>query len=360
MAKLTEDELLDRAFETLRSMLPEHRLSREQSPQDLDLDALWLLQAPGGQPAKVLVEAKARFLPRDVDQLQARLAPLVGRTPNATIVIVAPWLSPRSRALLTERRLNYIDLTGNIAIRISRPAVVIQTHGADRDPDPRAVPPAQLKGSRVNRIVRLLADVRPPYGVSALANAAGVSAGYVSRVLEALDEQALIQRGRRSEVINVEWARLLEARATNYDLLTSNRAETYVTQQSFEAILDQLRQQDTGDVVVTGSVAATQVAAITAPAQLVLYTSNPQTVRTEAKLLPATRGANVVLLRPADVSQVDRPRLVKGIAYTGLSQLAMDCLAGNGRLPEEGEAIMRVMAETEHEWRLPTLPALAR
>jgi len=359
MAGLTEDELLDRAFDALRSMLPEIQLSREQSPQDAGVDALWLLPAPNGQPATLLVEAKARLLPRDVDQLQARLTPLAGPTRNATIVIVAPWLSPRSRALLTERGLNYIDLSGNIAIRINRPTVVIQTHGTDRDPNPQVVPPAQLKGSRVNRIVRLLADVKPPYGVSALANAAGVSAGYVSRVLEALDEQALVQRGRRREVIDVEWARLLEARAANYDLLTSNQAETYVTQQSFEAILDRLRQQDTGDVVVTGSVAAAQVAPITAPAQLVLYTSSPKTVRTEAKLLPATRGANVVLLRPADFSQVDRPRLVDGIAYAGLSQLAMDCLDGNGRLPEEGDALLRVMAETEDHWRLPTLPTLA-
>jgi hypothetical protein len=111
--------------------------------------------------------------------------------------------------------------------------------------------------------------------------------------------------------------------------------------------------------VVTGSVAAAQVAPITAPAQLVLYTSSPKAIRTEAKLLPATRGANVVLLRPADISQVDRPRLINGIAHAGLSQLAMDCLAGNGRLPEEGEAVLRVMAETEDQWRLPTFPTPA-
>ncbi len=37
----------------------------------------------------------------------------------------------------------------------------------------------------------------------------------------------------------------------------------------------------------------------------------------------------------------------------------MDCLAGNGRLPEEGDALLRVMAESEDHWRLPTLPTLA-
>jgi hypothetical protein len=305
------------------------------------------------------VEAKTRILPRDVDQLQARLTPLAQQARNASIIVVAPWLSPRSRALLTERGLNYLDLTGNVTIRISRPTVVIHTHGADRDPNPQVVPPAQLKGSRVNRIVRLLADAKPPYGVSALANAAEVSAGYVSRVLEALDEQALIQRGHRGEVIDVDWARLLEARATNYNLLTSNSSETYVTQQSFEAILDRLRHLDNGDVAVTGSVAAALIAPITAPTQLILYASNPKTVRARTNLLPASRGANVVLLRPADASQIARPRILDGIAYAGLSQLAMDCLAGNGRLPEEGEALLRVMAETEDQWRLPSLPAPA-
>lgn len=365
VALITEHELLDRAYDALHSMLPEYELRRQEHSPDQGTpvrDAVWQLEEPGGVYTELLVEAKTRFLPRDVDRVLGGMTHRVRQMMrNPTIVVVAPWLSPRARALLVERGLNYIDLTGNVSIRIRRPAVVIHTHGADRDPSPQVVPPAQLKGSRVNRIVRLLADVKPPYGVGALARAAVVNAGYVSRVLEALDEQAIIRRGRRGEVVDVEWARLLEARARNYGLLSSNSADTYVTQMSFDAILERLRQRpgDFGEVVVTGSVAAEKVAPVTAPAQLVLYTSDPGLVRTQARLLPASRGANVILIRPADISQIDRPRIVDGVAHAGLSQLAMDCLAGNGRLPEEGAAVLRVMAATEEKWRLAELPAPA-
>lgn len=362
MVSPTEQELLGHAFEVLRFMLPEHELRRQDpAPEDgRTADAIWQLQEPSGVYTELLVAAKTRFLPRDVDRILGGLPPRVRQMMrNPTIIIVSSWLSPRARALLTERGLNYIDLTGNVSIRIRRPTIVIETHGADHDPSPQAAPPAQLKGSRVNRIVRLLADVKPPYGVTALARSAGLSAGYVSRILDALDEQALVQRGRRGKVLEVEWAGLLEARARNYDLLTSNSAETYVTQQSFDTVLQRLWQENIHNIVVTGSVAATRIAPVAAPAQLVLYTIDPGTVRAKAKLLPAARGTNVVLLRPADASQIDRPRMVEGVAHAGLSQLAMDCLAGNGRLPEEGAAILRVMSETEDQWRLPHLPAPA-
>lgn len=34
-----------------------------------------------------------------------------------------------------------------------------------------------------------------------------------------------------------------------------------------------------------------------------------------------------------------------------LSQLVVDCPARPGRLPAEGEAVLRYMGEHEHEWR---------
>ena len=45
-------------------------------------------------------------------------------------------------------------------------------------------------------------------------------------------------------------------------------------------------------------------------------------------------------------------RQVDGVRHVALSQLAIDCLSGPGRLPAEGEAVLNKMAEHESSWRL--------
>lgn len=80
-------------------------------------------------------------------------------------------------------------------------------------------------------------------------------------------------------------------------------------------------------------------------------------------LLPTDRGANVVLLRPYDDVVLREVDDVDGLRVVVPSQLALDCLAGNGRMPAEGEALLTWMGEHQAQWRRPTLdgvpPSLA-
>jgi len=95
---------------------------------------------------------------------------------------------------------------------------------------------------------------------------------------------------------------------------------------------------------------------VVVPSQLVLYVPDAENFAQRHELMPAQQGANVVLLHAADGSQLDRPRRVAGKRQVGVSQLALDLLTGNGRLPEEGEALLEWMAVNPTEWRLPQLP----
>jgi hypothetical protein len=69
-----------------------------------------------------------------------------------------------------------------------------------------------------------------------------------------------------------------------------------------------------------------------------------------------TRGANVTLLRPFDDVVWERKSADAGVTYAAASQVAVDCLTGNGRMPAEGAAVLRWMTEHEEQWRLPNLP----
>jgi hypothetical protein len=280
---------------------------------------------------------------------------------DPTILVVAPWLSPRTQVLLEESGYSYLDLTGNVRFRMDRPAVFIRLQGASRDPGSRPKARATLSGPKARRLVRLLVDTLPPQRPSDLATAGGLTAGYVSKLLESLDDQALVERDRRGVVTSVDWPSLLTAGAAGYGLLRNNAVATFVAQEGAAALYARLvKDEARPDVVVTGSFAASRIGQVAAPVQLVLYAGEPDEMRSFGRLLPTDRGADVVLLHPEDAAQLRATRIVDGLQHVGLSQLVLDCLSGNGRLPEEGQAVVAWMRENESGWRRNTLPALDR
>lgn len=151
---------------------------------------------------------------------------------------------------------------------------------------------------------------------------------------------------------------LLEAAAEKYDLLKSNDTMMYIAPAGATVLHAGLAAGKFLGAVVTGSHAAA-VALAAAPSQLAVYTTDPVKIRRGAGLLPADRGADVLLLKPADPSQVERPRPVNGATHVALSQLVIDLLGGTGRMPEEGTAVLDWMRDHEAQWRLPDLSAVA-
>src|SRR5262249_9606013 len=145
---------------------------------------------------RVRVEAKAGLSTaprRNVVAPKVRLMQQL--TGDAAVLVIAPWLSPRTRQELEQRHYGYLDLTGNVSFRLARPLVVIRTEGARQDPAPqRPAGRPQLGGPKAGRLVRFLADYRPPYRALDITEATGLSQPYVSRLLDTLENEALIAR----------------------------------------------------------------------------------------------------------------------------------------------------------------------
>ncbi len=363
MAGDPEQDLLDRAFEALHALLVEGDSGLELKPYPAALpdggrDAAWEITAPN-YTAQLLVEAFRRFTPRDVDRVLGGISPLVRKIMrDPPILVVAPWLSSRSRDLLTDRGLNYLDLTGNVRLRVARPSIFVRLEGAQQDPNPPAKPPVRLQGASINALIRVLVDYEPPYRMVELARAARLSNAYVSRALEALDEERLIERPSGSKVVTtVDWPNLLRARAAQYDMFKANRARGYIARSGPRQVYRQLAKLQDEQALVTGSFAASEFVHLAAPAQLALYVPNAQDFAQRYDLMPARQSANVMLLDAADQSQLDRARQAdNGAFHAGVSQVALDCLAGNGRMPEEGEALVEWMISNQTAWRTPGLP----
>jgi DNA-binding transcriptional ArsR family regulator len=366
-----ETDLVDDAIARLRVMLPApwtiERSGRAvpadgSPPRDILANATIDLRAPNGTSTTFAVEAKQSFGPRDVEKLSVGLSRTIRSIAGfIPILVVAPWLSARTRELLVRDNINFLDLTGNAFIKLENPALYIKADGATRNPQPAPRGRATVRGPKAARLIRLLVDVRPPYGVGEIAAATSLAAGYVSRLLDALDREALIERARRGRVDSVDIAGLLRRWAESYDVLKTNEATFFLAPNGAKEALSRLAERsDSTQVTITGSFAALRLAPVAAPALLLAYSNNIEAVAGDLGLLPADEGANVALLRAFDPVVWERGSEDSGVRYVAPSQAVVDCLTGNGRMPAEGEALIAWMTENEPRWRLSSIEDLGR
>jgi hypothetical protein len=360
-APLSENYMTETAVSWLRGRLPQSwevgpTARAEFQASDSTTGAAIDLRGPNGTYTTMVVEAKRAFGPRDVD----RLLTGIGKTIRALaahipILLVTPWLSGRTKELLADQGLNYLDLTGNALIRLDNPTVYIETQGAAKDPSPPPRSKARVRGPKAGRLIRWLVDVRPPYGVRELASSADLSISYVSRLLDTLDEETLVDRSPRGRVESVDISRLIRRWAGAYDVFRSNTTQRYIAPGGARRALEQLASLGTR-TAVTGSFAASRLAPVAAPALLAVYADVPQAISDALGLIPADQGANVALLSPFDPVGWDRTSTADGITYVAPSQAAVDCLTGNGRMPADGDALLQWMTGNENGWRLDGLP----
>lgn len=363
--ELSERDLLEQGIAQLADLLGEgwrvQLQENEKGGVDRGIDALLWVGRPGHEKV-VIVEAKYNLTPLDVKSSVGPQLDLARRyLGDAPALVISRWLSPRTRQVLEAQGLGYLDLTGNVSISIDDPVVRIRTDGDQRDPRPRVRGRRGLSGPRAGRLVRELVDFREPRRARELAEATGISEGYISRLLELLGEEGLIRRSERV-IVKIDWQGLLRARAATHQLMKANHVAPAITRLGLERTLSALRDNKVRhQVLATGSFAAQGFAPTAVGGALMLYVPpGPRVVDEVAQDLGLLRvdqtSVDVFLLQPMSHGAMDRPHpeRVNGVPIVGLSQLVLDCLTGPGRLPAEGESLLEWMVSHEGEWRGPS------
>lgn len=306
------------------------------------------IAAPSGDEAELKVQTIKDAAPRSVSALASEEGPML---------VVAGWLSERVQQILRARGASFLDSTGNAEIRLSKPGLFIRTEGAKRNPSPTPTKGPNLRGPKAWALLCTLAEIPPPLGVRELAEAVNVDAGYVSRVTRVLEDELLVTRSPRGPITAVEWEGVLRRAASTYSLFDANVSTTWVASSGPGRLLADLTGKRAGRWAVTGSFAAARVAPVAAPEQAVIFTDDPERLARAGRLLPATSGANVVLLEPYDPTVFNRAVTSDEIPNVSVAQAALDCLTGNARMPPEGEALLGWMRKNEPRWRIGSLPA---
>jgi hypothetical protein len=306
--------------------------------------------APDGRTADVRALVRRRLDPRAAGALGPADEPLI---------VVADWLSPRTRTILNEAGLSYADTTGNLLVMVDDPGLSITAEGASRDPSPRRTPTINLRGPRAWSLERTLAEVLPPYGLSELSEALGIDAGYVSRLLGGLADELLIDRQPRQPVARVDWEAMIRQITHTYSLLESNETTSWIAPAGPEQFLRDLASSKLRRWAITGSFASSQLVSVAAPAVAVVYTDDSERLADTVRLRPTRTGGNVVTAVPYDPIVFERTWEREGLVFASLCQVVVDCLTGFGRMPQEGDALLAWMRQRAPKWQATSLAATA-
>jgi hypothetical protein len=347
------NKLLRGALDVLGARLPEGwraRIDSAVSPRDrshTEADVRLRIQGPDTKAAALLAHVKRSLEPRGVLELRRRIDEAPALESN---IVIAPYLSPAVRQRLVENRMGFIDLTGNARIMLRRPGLFIDASGADVNPERQARSSRSLRGGKAGRIVRALVDRKQPPGIRELAKMAGVNPGYVSRVLAVLDRQALIERGTRGRIVRVDWPRLLERWAEQAPLSSRGTRTMCLDPRGLTALGTRLASSDLR-YAVTGTMAVSDLAPV-APARLaVIYVDDIDKAVSHFGLVIAERGANVMLIEPADDGVFEGSTVRNGLRCAAVSQSARDLFTSPGRGPAEAEVLIAWMRKNEKVWR---------
>src|SRR5829696_4622739 len=182
----TEAELIQSAERAIRTALPVawsmtvDRQPTYVAPRRLYRpDAQLNIAAPDGTSAVVLIECKGVVVPRDVAAVAQQLKEYGSAAEGNGVqvggaMLVAPFVSPTTRAQLDQRGVGWFDMTGNLRLRLDRPAVFIDRAGAHRsgfrDPADRLL--KSLRGPGAAKVVLELFETDLPVGVRDLAERA--------------------------------------------------------------------------------------------------------------------------------------------------------------------------------------------
>lgn len=318
---------------------------------DRGADGTLTITAPDGVTAVLVVAVKRWVESRDVAMVRERLRRYV-EPPYVGALVVAEYLSPPVRTRLAEAGLSYVDLTGNVRVSLTHPALFVSDRGADSDPRRGpGRPKATLNGVPAAKVVRALVDFKGPWTIRELARVAKVSTGSTYRVVEYLLGEELLDRRQGRQLQVADWVRLLRRWSEDYSFVGNSRVTRWIAPRGLSNLLELVAAGGYPEYAVTGTLAAAQWAPHAPARTAMIYAVDAAQAAETWELRPTEAGANVMLAEPGVDVVFERVALTEGATFAAPAQVAVDLMTGPGRSPSEAEELIEWMIRNEDSWR---------
>lgn len=292
-------------------------------PADRGVDAV--VDASG---RRWVIEVKTSSSPGMISTVADRFERLgVG---DSIPVLVVPFMTPAGAKAAAERRLNWIDLSGNASLRDRDLYVSVQGRPNQYGGRGRPASPFAPKSSRVTRV--MLLDPEQWWRQKELAERTGLDPGRVSRVVHSLDDEHLLERQEaRLRPLNPDL--LLDAWADDYRFARHDIITGHLTGNGIALARELGASLDGAGIghAFTGLPAAWVLDPFARFRLISVYLhGDPRAAADAVGLRRNERGANVQLIGPDDLGVLDGEQVVDGLPCVSPVQVYLDL----GHLPE--------------------------
>ena len=267
---------------------------------------------------------------RAADQLQT------GADADAIAILVVPYMGPKARELARNHSLSWFDLSGNADV--TGPGLRILIEG---QPNRFAAPgrPSSAFSPKAARLSRaMLTEPERWWLQRELAEATGLSVGYVSKVAARLVEDEQLDRRTGDGLLRPRApAQLLDAWAQIYDFAKHDVMRFHTVGRSGPEILAGLagRLRDTsGHWAATGLAAAWQWSKYADFRLTTVFVSSPIVDAEALRLRPVEQGENVWIVVPNDDGVFYAAQDVDGVTCVHPVQAYLDLLGHPERAQE--------------------------
>jgi hypothetical protein len=340
-------EFKKEAAERLRGLFPqvaEWQESLDATVGDQTVDVLVRFRMGQERETKTLIcETRSRGEPRYLREAITRLRELRPHLPGAYPIVVAPYVTPQSAALVRRNGCGYLDLAGNCYLAFDN--VLIQKEGRPNAGLIRR-PLKTLFAPRATRVVRaLLVERERAWRLDELGRAVGVSLGHAHNVIKRLEELDWIERGRDGLYRLGRPGELLDAWRDAYSYRTNGLSAFVPPAGDKRRVMEALARHTTElgmGYAFTLHAGASLIGPHTRVSTVHCYvTGDVEALARVLGLQPVDGEGSVYLMTPYDPGVFYAPVVKGGFRVVSLPQLYVDLHSHERRGREQAEKLRR-------------------
>ncbi|MER7248469.1 hypothetical protein [Kribbella sp. NPDC000426] len=205
-------------------------------------------------------------------------------------------------------------------------------------------------GDAAAHVIRALLDFRSLWTTHDLVATSGVPAPSVRRIIDALDQDDLVERRAPGVVTVPSWLALVRRWSRDFRFAQTNQHTYWRPNLGTDQFLDRIPTSSIRHAV-TGTAAARHWSPETLTGRTVIYTPDAQAAATAWDLIPS-KTRLVVLAEPTtDVVFTRSRKTSTGLRLAAPAQVLVDLLTGATIPRRAADPLTRWMQEHELEWR---------